>query len=156
MTGGHSHPTQVTAPASCLCVIMAARRPSELAPFLTAFQQRESPSLSSREVSLVLRLKSLWPIVCPHSCHKRESRSWIQNAAAAAGRMWDANPGTVLLPVSSASDSELGCNEQQGRDLPVCCSSLPPAVGRSVCLGWLLLESPFYLCPTWQLFLVLG
>lgn len=77
----------------CLCVIMAAHRPSELAWLLTAFHQRESPSPSSREVSLVLRLKSLWPIVSPHSCHKRESRSRVQNAAAAADRMWNASPG---------------------------------------------------------------
>lgn len=89
--GGHSHPTQVTAPASLS--LGHHGRPSELAWFLTAFHQRESPSLSSREVSLVLRLKSLWPIVSPYSCHKRESRSWIQSAAAAAGRMWDANLG---------------------------------------------------------------
>lgn len=133
----------MTAPASLsLC---HHGRPSDLAWFLTAFHQRESLSLSSREVSLVLRLKSLWPIVSSHSCHKRESRSWIQSAAAAAAECGMPIQDAVLLPVSSVSDSEVGCNQEEGRDLPVCCSSLPPAVGKSVCLGWLLLESLFFI-----------
>lgn len=133
---------------------MAAHRPSELAWFLTAFHQRESPSLTSGEVSLVLRLKSLWSIVSPHSCHKREGRSSIQNAAAASGRMWDASPGNGAASFEPGVTLNGAAIKSQA-DLPVSCSSLPPAVGRSVCLGWLLLESPFSL-PTWQLSLVLG
>lgn len=123
---------------------MAAHRPSELAWFLTAFHQRESPSLTSGEASLVLKLKSLWPIVSPHSCHKREGRSLIQNAAAASGRMWDASPGNGAASFELRVTLNWAAIKSQA-DLPVSCSSLPPAVGRSVCLGWLLLESPFSL-----------
>lgn len=123
---------------------MAAHRPSELAWFLTAFHWRESPSLTSGEVSLVLRLKSLWPIVSPLSCHKREGRSSIQIAAAASGRMWDANPGnrTASFELGVALNW-VAIKSQAETYLCVAPVSLP--VGRSVCLGWLLLESPFSL-----------
>lgn len=123
---------------------MAAHRPSELAWFLTAFHQRENPSLTSREDSLALRLKSLWSIVSPYSCHKREGRSLIKNAAAASGRMWDASPGNGAASFEPRVTLNWAAIKSQA-DLPVSCSSLPPAVGRSVCLGWLLLESPFSL-----------
>lgn len=93
---------------------------------------------------MVLRLKSLWPIVSPHSCHKREGRSLIQNAAAASGRMWDASPGNGAASFELRVTLNWAAIKSQA-DLPVSCSSLPPAVGRSVCLGWLLLESPLSL-----------
>lgn len=133
---------------------MAAHRPSELAWFLTAFHQRENPSLTSREDSLALRLKSLWSIVSPYSCHKREGRSLIKNAAAASGRMWDASPGNGAASFEPRVTLNWAAIKSQA-DLPVSCSSLPPAVGGQCAWAgcfWKVL----FLFPTWQLSLVLG
>lgn len=134
---------------------MAAHRPSELAWFLTAFHWRESPSLTSGEVSLVLRLKSLWPIVSPLSCHKREGRSSIQNAAAASGRMWDANPGnrTASFELGVALNW-VAIKSQAETYLCVAPVSLQLLGGQCAWAGcfWKVL----FLFPTWQLSLVLG
>lgn len=133
---------------------MAAHRPSEPAWFLTAFHQRESPFLTSGEASLVLRLKSLWSIVSPHSCHKREGRSSIQNAAAASGRMWDASPGNGAASFEPRVTLNGAAIKSQA-DLPVIASvSLQLLGGQCAWDGCL--WKVLFLFPTWQLSLVLG
>lgn len=103
------------------------------------------PALSQvGNVSLVLRLKSLWPIVRPHSCHKRESRSWIKKAAAAAVGCVMPIQETGPLPLYSVIDFELCCNKEQGRPTCVLLVSLQ-LLGRQC--AWAVLRKSFLSLP---------
>lgn len=109
-----------------------------------SFSRGRATFLTSGDVSLLLRWSSLWP----HSWHQRKSRSWARNAAAAAGGLCGANPGTRA---ASCELGELSRSKDRGR--PTCAS--PPLWGRqcawAVCLCKVL---SFSLSP-WQLSLVL-
>lgn len=132
---GTAH-TQVSAPASLsLChhdssqAIRAGIAPQCLSPGGEHFSQQQGGLLGSEaEVSLA-HWKS------PTSATKGQAGAGFQALQlqlvecgmpiqeTEGRRVGGGDGGGGRLPVSSASDSELGCMKEQGRDLPVCCSS---------------------------------